>query len=166
VCVREQQQVGGCQCCAFRIENLTLWLFRSSYNMKNWLAAGALHAAAAAGWRLRAAGERTCMVFSFPFTTVGATAAQYSVACAGAAAGARMCAAGGWGPVMCVLINSTLWLFRSSYNRKGWLHERYQQQQQAGVYPCGRYAGVYDVSHCDWCLALFKVQCCWCCRHR
>jgi uncharacterized protein YraI len=29
-----------------------------------------------------------------------------------------------------------LWLFRSSYNMKGWLQERYtqQQQQQAGGY--------------------------------
>jgi hypothetical protein len=33
------------------------------------------------------------------------------------------------------LVNSTLWLFRSSYNRKFWLQERYQQQQQqAGGY--------------------------------
>jgi hypothetical protein len=30
------------------------------------------------------------------------------------------------------LVNSTLWLFRSSYNMKGWLQERYQQQQAGG----------------------------------
>jgi hypothetical protein len=30
------------------------------------------------------------------------------------------------------LVNSTLWMFRSSYNRKGWLQERYQQQQTGG----------------------------------
>ncbi|WIA14734.1 hypothetical protein OEZ85_003222 [Tetradesmus obliquus] len=34
----------------------------------------------------------------------------------------------GLGPAS--LVNSTLWLFRSSYNRKAWLQERYQQQQQ------------------------------------
>jgi hypothetical protein len=32
------------------------------------------------------------------------------------------------------LVNNTLWLFRSSYNRKAWLQERYHHQHQFAGY--------------------------------
>jgi hypothetical protein len=55
--------------------------------------------------------------------------AQVSDVCAGAAAGEGMCAAGGWVPMLWV-DTLMLCLFRSSYNRNGWLQEHYTQQQQ------------------------------------